>query len=229
MEPPERPSKAYDATIAAFNAAGALAPPAGVAAAVISQRVQAVINDRLYQFLEDFVREYNERDLVSEVLDSEDFVNAAVFAARAAQTTSEAAKLDALRKCLLSALLPGAPSRDEQAHFMRLVDRFSGTHLLVLDHLADPNRRYPNGLPVGAGSTRRRLLEQTFPILEGRSEWLDLVWSDLHNGRLVTTGPEQAMTMMTSGGVRAGIATPLGLRFLRFIRAEQQDASPSEP
>jgi hypothetical protein len=57
------------------------------------------------------------------------FVDAVINATRAAQTTHQQEKLDALRHAVVNSVAPGAPDVDEQARFFRLVEQRSAAHL----------------------------------------------------------------------------------------------------
>jgi len=148
------------------------------------------------------------------------FVDAVVNATRAAAATHQSDKLEALRNGILNSLGPEAPSADEQARFFSLVDQFTPSHLRLLAFLHDPAAAFveagiasPTVGPIGS---RSLLLDQHPEFKDAPGHWLQLLRDDLAGAHL--TAPWELQTMLSGDRRWESATTPLGSRFLAFIR-----------
>lgn len=152
---------------------------------------------------------------------NEAFVTTVMHSSQIALRNHQSDKLDALRNAVLHSGLPGAPSDDEQAIFVRLIDELTPWHLRILVFLDDPERWMGNrgvsnpGWGMGGVST---VLEHCFPDLVGRRELYDQMVRDLQSAGLAAAGSYLHATM-TGQGMLASRTTGIGKRFLAFITA----------
>ncbi|MDX6237535.1 MAG: hypothetical protein QOG10_2350 [Kribbellaceae bacterium] len=150
------------------------------------------------------------------------FVDAVINATRAAQTTHQQEKLDALRHAVVNSVAPGAPDVDEQARFFRLVEQFSAAHLRLLNFLDDTGAvfdRDGRARPSYQYGSLGQLLEDAIPAFAGRRDWYDLLMTDLVNSRLVLGDANSLHGTMTEHGLYQKRSSALGQRFLAFISA----------
>ena len=224
MEQPPEKSTARELAEQAVVAGVGMVPIAGSPLAVaFAMAMGWTFNKRMRQWLEDLaesVTELQERDelpTVEELAESDVFVDAVVNATRAAQTTHQEMKLEALKNAVLNSLAATAPDVDEQARFFRLIEEFTPAHLRLLTFLHDPGAAFDAaGEPrpdIPAGS-RRVLLEAVYRDFTGRGEWYDLLANDLAAGGLIQGS---IGGMMTGAGLWAPMTTALGGRFLGFV------------
>lgn len=68
----------------------------------------------------------------------EQFVSALVLAMQSATKTGQAKKIESLRNAVLNTALGKEPDANRQQAFFALVDRFSETHLILLQFFKDP-------------------------------------------------------------------------------------------
>lgn len=155
-----------------------------------------------------------------DLAENDAFVDAVVATTKAAQATHSQEKLTALRNAVLNTLSPNAPTVDEQARFIRLVEEFTPAHLRLLAFLNDPGavfdaarRTRPNYMAGG----RATLIEDGMPEFTGRREWYDLLDRDLSGAGLTNHGGLH--TMQTGASLWHPGTSPLGRRFLTFISA----------
>jgi hypothetical protein len=149
-------------------------------------------------------------------------------ATRAAQSTHQQEKLDALRNGIVHSLGPDAPSVDEQARFFRLIEQFTPPHLRLLALLDDPAAVYE-----AAGITRQEFsmggrshIVEELPEFAGQRDWYDLLDRDLASTSLTRHGGLHVT--MTGGGMWESATSALGKRFLAFISSDSRDIG-SEP
>ena len=150
---------------------------------------------------------------------NEAFVTTAMQASQVALRNHQREKLDALRHAVLHSGLPGAPSDDEQAIFVRLIDELTPWHLRILTFLDDPEQWMREhgianpGWGMGGVST---VLEHCFSELVGQRELYDQMLADLQSAGLAAAGSYLHATM-TGQGMLASRTTGIGKRFLSFI------------
>lgn len=150
---------------------------------------------------------------------NEAFITTTMQASQIALRNHQWEKLDALRNAVLNAGLPNAPSDDEQAMFVRLIDQLTPWHLRLLVFLDNPatwmtaNGSDDPGWSAGAVAT---VIEHCFPDLRGKRDLYDQLVQDLQVAGLVAQG-SYMHGMMTSQGMMASRTTSIGKRFLAFI------------
>jgi hypothetical protein len=139
----------------------------------------------------------------------EAFVSATIQAIRAAISTHQREKLEALRNAVLNVALSKTADEEKQMFFLNLIETFSATHLEILGLFANP---------------------ATFPALRreelrARRALTDPMVNDLNNqGLLIDPRPFVARTRespesLTIAGWRL---SPLGNEFLLFIALPEQ-------
>lgn len=223
-KPPEK-STSREIVERAVEGAVGMVPVAGnplaVAFAVAmgwahNRRMTAWLND-----LADAVTDLQERTGIptaKELAQDDDFVDAVVTATRAAQATSRAEKLQALRNGVLNTLCPNAPTLDEQARFFRLVEQLAPSHLRLLAFLDNPGAIFDaagiHRPDIHAGG-RSTLLEAALPEFEGRRDWYDLLDRELAVEGLTNHGGLHVM--QTGASLWNPATTGLGRRLLAFI------------
>lgn len=165
---------------------------------------------------------------VEDLKDNEAFHDIVCAASQAAMRTHLEEKRRALRNAIVNAALPDAPMESKQHMFVRLIEDLQDIHLHLLDLLANPqayfasrNMQLPvhNG-PVGmfydaesSNASLRAVTLLAFDTYRGQSELLDLVLAELNRRGLVTS-----TNLIVPCRRDEGIASQLGLEFLRFIR-----------
>jgi hypothetical protein len=147
-------------------------------------------------------------------LTSEDaFMDALTTAARIADRTSRAEKLQALRNAVVNSVMPGAPDLDAQQLFFDMIDRFTPMHVRILQRARRrrrPGRTRPGSL-ILTGSWSD--IARGIPELAGNPSLIEQ-----YEPALLTTGavdePGPEMTLREGRGPRV---TPFGVKFLAFI------------
>ncbi len=139
----------------------------------------------------------------------EAFVSATIQAIRAAISTHQREKLEALRNAVLNVALSKTADEEKQIFFLNLIETFSATHFELLRLFASP-ATFP-------GSRREEL--------RARRAVTDPMVNDLNNqGLLVDPRPfvarsRESSESLTIAGWRL---TPLGDEFLLFIALPEQ-------
>ena len=227
QEPPEKP-KARELAEQAIIAGAGMIPIAGSPIAVaFAVAMGWSYNKRMRAWLEDLAAAVNElQDAQGEAFSIEDladndlFTDAIVNATRAAQATHHEEKLRALRNGVLHSIGPDAPSVDEQARFFRLVEDFTPAHLRLLSFVNDPGVAFEaSGIPkpdLLAGPTFA-LVERGMPEFERERDWYNLLAGDLSGARLTN---RELTGMMSEAGLWQPYTSPLGRRFLAFIKGD---------
>lgn len=224
-KPPEKKS-GTDAAYELGRAVVSAVPMAGGPLQVLFENIfTAPLERRKAEWLRDLAEVIEEIDRRVEGLEAADlgrneaFVTTAMQASQIALRNHQREKLEALRNAVLNAGLPNAPSDDEQAIFVRLIDQLTPWHLRLLAFLNDPIAWMTTsgsgnpGWPAGAVAT---VIEHCFPDLRGKRDLYDQLVQDLQVAGLVAQGPYMH-GMMTSQGMVASRTTSIGRRFLAFI------------
>jgi hypothetical protein len=176
---------------------------------------------RWFEDLRDVISELERRldGLNPEILaTNEVFLTTAMQATQIALRNHQKEKLEALKNAVLNSGLPGAPSEDEQAIFLRLVDQLTAWHLRILSVLDDPtewlkrNKREKPSVEAGAGF----LLEYCFPPLSDQKDLYLQMVKDLQSAGLARPGSYMT-THMSNTGVMSSRTTAMGKRFIAFI------------
>ncbi|SRR6266568_2711412 len=172
---------------------------------------------RLAEGLEDLRERIGDVDF--ENLASNDlFVDAVVTTTRTIYHTHQEEKITALRNAVLNSVAPDAPDADTQAIFLNLVDRYTPSHLRMLQLWDDPPAWFarhsltpPQGVMAGS---RTMTVEAGLPEMQGRQEFYLLVASDLMSAGLMTAS---LPGMVTYEVLMDRLTNDLGRQFVRFI------------
>lgn len=161
--------------------------------------------------------ESQDRLTAEDIVRSDAFMDAAIRGLEAARKTGNVEKRTALRNAVLNAALDTPPDESLRQVFLDLIDRFTVWHLRILKAFNDPlawrnahNVSYRPGLSSSSGA----FLEAAFPELAGRGAFYGLLWSDLTQASLVSSG---LSGMMSEKGWESSRTSDMGKAFLRFI------------
>jgi hypothetical protein len=168
------------------------------------------------------------------------FLDAIMQATQAALRTREEGKIEALRNAVLNSALPGPPEDYLQKLFLNLVDIFSCVHLRVLSTLAaqlpysgEGPQAHVLGREAPMGAVQHvsdkyilTILRKGIPESADKHDIYSLVCQDLYDRSLIHFGSTDGP--IPTWIVRGGIATALGLEFLKFVTAPQVPA-PAAP
>jgi hypothetical protein len=154
--------------------------------------------------------------------ENDQFIDIVLQACQNAIKSSETEKINCYKNIIENAALGEAPEKAVSQVYLNALDRYTSWHIKILVLFDDPRRWFdsrkvptPN-LTMGSLSS---LLETAFPELKGRSDFYNLVWSELGRDSMHTSGSLQ--TMMSSGGMMTKRTTEFGRNFLRFIVNEK--------
>jgi hypothetical protein len=224
QKPPEK-STARELTEQAVIGAAGMVPIVGSPVAVaFAVAMGWSYNKRMRAWLEDLAEAVSQlQEAADEPLTFEDLANNDVFtdavvnASRAAQATHQEEKLRALKNGVLHSIGPDAPSSDEQARVVRLIEDFTPAHLRLLSFLADPGAAFDAaGIPRPSyfQGSPSQLLEDGMPEFRGQRDWYELLAADLGAASLLSRG---LGGLMTSSGLWQSSTSAMGMRFLRFV------------
>lgn len=151
------------------------------------------------------------------IAEDDRFVDAVVAASKAAQGTSHAEKLRALRNAVTNSLSAEAPSEELRLRFIRIVDEMTPMHMALLVFLHDPSSWYERHAlqrPNVMMGPKSSIIDPAFPQL-GEDELLrSRLLSDLEGWRLTA---QSFSGMMTEQGIWASATSSLGEAFINFI------------
>jgi hypothetical protein len=149
---------------------------------------------------------------------NEEFVTTVHRATDIAMRTHLDAKREALRNAVVNAALPSAPSSEQQAEFLRMVETLSPTHLRLLRLYNDPRAYFQtHGLPQEEyySAAPNVLIPIAFPdLIAHEDSWRRAAKQLNEQGLMGGIG-----AMGTGAGVWNRATTDLGRAFLRFISA----------
>ena len=225
---PPKPTVGDDAHRLAKAAAGMVLPAGG-------ELLEAVIGPPLAKRMDAW------RDLmakrVQELLDREQvtveslqkdpqFIDAVMYASRAAAYTSSEEKRQALANAICNAGTERAPDADEQLVFLRLIDELTEWHFRILAFFNDPPAwfRHQDREPYNPGfsSSLSDALETAYPELVGRRDLYDQLGVELNARGLLTSSGFHVM--MSETGWQSSRTTDRGKSLLAFItRPEPAD------
>ena len=155
---------------------------------------------------------------VQDLEHDEAFVSAVIEASRAAISTHQAEKREALRNAILNIALKRSPGEDQEAIFIKYIDDLTVWHIRILSLFQNPSKKLAekgiilNYMSAGASV----VLESYYPEIAGRRELYDQIVADL-NARGLSNSPNFLHTMMTQQGLTTKRTTPLADKFLAFI------------
>lgn len=209
--------KTIKGVLGAIPVAGASASEVfdALVASPVSKRREAWMQDvseRLYK-LEQTAEGFSAEDLSENPAFVTTLLNATLIAVRNHQEE----KIEALRNAVLNSALAIDVDDSLQATFLDLVDRFNPLHLRLLALLRDPTADENVGAKLSnmTMGSLNQLIEVALPELPANREFMDLIWKDLFDAKLI--GTENPHVMMTGPGVLQKRTTTLGDQFLDFI------------
>ena len=171
---------------------------------------------RRRQWMEDVaekLKELEEREQVdlADLQQDEAFITTIAQASEAAIRTHIEDKRTALRNAVVNSALPGAPEESLRSMFVHWVDQFTEWHLRLLKLFQKPP-------PVDTAliGSLPGVIDTHLPGLKGRADFRDLLWEELHDRKLVTTGVLKK-AISSKRGLRSKRTTEFGDQFLRFI------------
>lgn len=159
-------------------------------------------------------------DLTPEKLaENEAFITVALQASQIAIRNHQKSKLEALRNAVINSALPSSLDEDEQMAFVYLVDRFTPSHLRLLELLNHPGKWISkNNLqaPNGPMSSVWSVIAHYMPEFIVREDTVDLLISDLQAGGVIQRRLSVRAEIEGSGTLDPR-TTSYGERFMRFI------------
>jgi hypothetical protein len=168
---------------------------------------------------EDLSKLAADRKLDFEALQNdESFIDTVIQATRAAVSTKEKEKLEALRNAVLNIALSFPIDDSLRQIFLNLVDEFTVWHLRLLKLFQNPrvwmeknSRKFPELMAGGLSD----ILEAAYAELSGKRDFYDQIWRDLSTRGFVNAN--SLHTTMSGSGLMAKRTTALGDQFLNFI------------
>lgn len=155
---------------------------------------------------------------------NEVFISTLMKASAAAVKEHQVEKLEALRNAVLNAADPAPIDESKQQMFIHLIERLTVWHLRLLRLDMSPVAWYRStGRPLPRernSSSIEWLVFDAFPEIRNQSEFVDLLFRDLHSAGLCSVS--QTRTMMSGDGAFQNRGTTIGGEFLRFIQDPQE-------
>ena len=203
-------------------------PLVGAAASeLFSLLVTPPLEQRRNDWMTEIGKRLSELEKQSEI-DFEELQGNSLFIDTVLQTTqlalrsSEKEKLEYYKNALINTALGETPEQSEIQIFLNLIGDFTVWHIKILKLFDNPtewfrshNLEVPNIMRGGLSL----ILETAMPELKGRSEFYNLIWSDLSRAGLHDSGSFQGM--ITSSDLMANRTTEFGKRFLLFIETKR--------
>lgn len=224
MDEPPKKSTGREVVEAVVEGSVGMVPIAGSALAVaFSLALGWAYNKRMQAWFEtvaEAISELQGSTIDFEAIAEDDrFVDAVVAASKAAQGTSHAEKLRALRNAVTNSLSAEAPSEELRLRFIRIVDEMTPMHMSLLVFLNDPPAWYDrHNLPrpnLFMGGTKSSIIDPAFPDLAADPALRARLLADLEGWRLTA---QSSSGTMSEQGVWASGSSPLGVAFVDFIR-----------
>jgi hypothetical protein len=163
-----------------YNALKALVssvPPVGsLVVSFLESRIVHPATQRIYEFLEDLVREFEELKFKIELVDFESpvFQTTVIHTYQIVIRTHQEQKLEALRNIVLNSAIPRALEDDVLAMFLNWIDVFTERHISTLKYLHNMDRYAPEHLHT------------IFPRLEENKTIYNKILKDLANQGLIS-------------------------------------------
>lgn len=147
----------------------------------------------------------------------ESFTTVVVNASQIAVRNHQTEKLEALQNAVINSALGLTPDETERAIFLDLIGRLTPTHIAILRLFQSPasNPAVKQRLGNTTMGGLNHVIAAAFPELGQRRHLVDLIWRDLSDAGLLTSGG--LGVTMTGGGMLQKRTTEFGDRFLRFI------------
>lgn len=222
MDKPPRKSNGREVVEAVVEGSVGIVPIAGSALAVaFSVAMGWAYNKRMQAWFEtvaEAISELQGSTIDFEAIAEDDrFVDAVVAASKAAQGTSHAEKLRALRNAVTNSLSAEAPSEELRLRFIRIVDEMTPMHMSLLVFLHDPSSWYERHAlqrPNVMMGPKSSIIDPAFPQLGADELLRGRLLSDLEGWRLTA---QNFSGMMTEQGIWASATSSLGAAFINFI------------
>ncbi len=207
----------------------ALVPGLGApAAALIDVMVVPAIEKRRIQWfneLAELVNDLQTRNAgltVASLSADDEWIDAVLAATRVALRTHREEQWRALKNALAHVALRDEPDSDLDSTFLNLIDVLTPSHLRVL-HMLQSTRAFAAGqgttVPLTIDRSFHWVVEHLLPDVP--FDVYTLLRTDLESRGLVITGP--AAVAASRDPVDQRLTTPLGDRFLAFIRESAGD------
>ena len=225
---PDATDAAHGLVRGALNIGGAVVGGTASAALIaVAEVFQLVVAPPLTRRTQDWMEEIaaairrleSQRGVrLEDLRDNPAFIDALISGTQAAVRTSQAGKRTALKNAVLNAGLPGAPDATQQQIFLVLTDRFTESHLILLNMFHNPREfrdrtGQPPSFPAAANATT--MVEVTFPDAKARPDLYHKLWSDLYAEKLVKTAAIDNGAEGDWSGIKR--TTTLGMAYLAFI------------
>lgn len=171
---------------------------------------------------------------VENLIDNEIFISATIQATRAAASTHQAEKREALRNAVLNTALGQTPEEDQILMFLRYVEELTSWHVRFLqlfqapvEVLTSKGVQFNSMGGVASGSRRFNytmggpsvVLELAYPELQGRREFYDQIAGDLRSRGLLNSPGDFLHTTMSANGMLSKRTTATADAFLGFIKS----------
>jgi hypothetical protein len=154
-----------------------------------------------------------------ELRDSEVFQSTIAKATQTAATTHDTTKRELLRNALLNVALRRSPAEDLRQLFLRFLDEFTASHIVVLRFLQDTERgakeRGTSPRQVMATSNIREITQGILTEFDDQPHLLLVIQSDLFDRQLI--GDSVASSHVKFTGTFHNFTSPLGEKFLEFV------------
>jgi len=153
-----------------------------------------------------------------ELQQNDQFIDVVLQATTYALKTSEKEKIKAFQNAIMNTAVGEAPNETISQIFLNQLDSFTIWHIKILKFIDDPRlwfqkaNRTPTKFITGSLSN---VLFDAFPELKQQNEMVNVIWNNLRNAGLHSTGDLNAI--MTGDGTLSGRTTSLGKKFLDFI------------
>lgn len=218
---PPKPTVGDDAHRLAKVAAGMVLPAGGELLEAVIGPPLAKRMDAWRDLMAERVQELLDREQVTIESLQEDpqFIDAVMYASRAAAYTSSEEKRQALANAIYNAGAGQGPEHDERLVFIRLIDELTEWHFRILAFFNDPPSwfREHDKVPYSPGmsSSLSAALEKAYPELVGKRALYDQLGIELNARSLLESSGFHSM--MSGTGWQSSRTTTRGKDLLAFI------------
>lgn len=160
---------------------------------------------------------------ISSLSNNEQFISAVLQATQIVLKNHQIEKKKALINAIKHIALCNAPEDDIQSMFLNYIDTLTPWHLRLLEYFRNPRKwgeQHGVHYPDWISGSQAKVLETTFPELEGKREIYTKLYTDLCNYGLVKGESLTTLslhTAMTGEGMFQSMTTTFGNKFLDFI------------
>jgi hypothetical protein len=147
---------------------------------------------------------------------NESFITTMMHASHAVIRSHQKEKLEALQNAVLNSALPNAPEDDLQIIFLNLIDRYSPSHIRMLNIYYEADIEYRSRRKPDLVHIVRRKLTTTFPDIMERLEFYYQFFAALVVDNLIRSS--YSVPQLQENLKRfAGEISPIGIQFIEFI------------